>query len=125
MGLSVAHKNLEAAMDAIENEESNLSFEERFDNLMQAGIAFAWFLSRKAQVTGKKTTKEDEARQEVMMRQLHKVDRIFTIAKKHKRIANAPNFNFDRQLAQQIKAMNSSIGEIVSRLPDNKKEKEN
>jgi len=124
MALSVAHKNLEQAIDAIEDEQSPLSMEERFDNLMQAGIAFALFLSKKARVTGKKVSKEDDIKQTVMMRQLHIVDKIFSIAKKHKRIANAPNFNFDRQLSQQIKEMNSSIGDIVSRLPENKKEKE-
>lgn len=116
--LSVASKGVYHAMEAITDENSPLSIEERFDNLSQEMLKNAWILMRKLS-KGQKVTPEEKAFQEEGMKLLHMADKIFSMLRKHKRIDNKPNVNFDKQLVQKIKQMQSTIGEIVQKLPDN------
>lgn len=109
------------AFDEIENEDSPLSMEERFDNLLQEIIAQAFFIIDRQRRTKQRMTDDEKNLQDDMMYQLRMIEKAFAIAKKQGRIASKPNERFDEQLVGKIKHMKSTIGDIVTTVPSVKK----
>lgn len=115
-------KNLQSSLDAIEDENSQLTMEERFDGLMQQMIAFGFYIIDRHKQRGERIYEHEREWQKDTIDQLKMIERIFVMAKKNGRIFPKPNEHFDEQLIDAIKKTKSTVGEIVRKLP--KKEKE-
>lgn len=106
-------EDINDAINDIMNEYGNATVEERFDDLMQKMIAFAFYIMDRQRTTGKRIQEHELQWQEDSMKQLKVIERVFQIAKKQGRIAAKPNGNFDAQLIGQMKEMKRSVGDIV------------
>lgn len=114
---AILTKPVTQAFDDIENEDSDVSMEERFDNLLQEIIAQAFFIIDRQRKTKIRMTDDEKNLQDDMMYQLRMVEKVFSIAKKQGRIAPKANEDFDNQLLRKIKNFKSTMGEIVRDVP--------
>lgn len=110
-------KNLDESMSEIVNEMSPMSLQDRFDSLMQEFIAFAFYLIDRQKKTGKRMEDHERLWQEDSMKQLRMIERIFYMALKNGRIVSKPNADFDSQVIDKIRSMQSTVGDIVQKLP--------
>lgn len=102
--------------------DENSTMEQRFDALLQVMTANAFYLMDRQRSKGKKPSVEEREFQEECMTQLNMITKCFNTAKKHGRIANAPNANYDTELLGKIINMKGTMGDIVAKIPQPKKE---
>lgn len=110
------------AFDAMFNVGDNATMEQRFDSLAQAIVTFRFYLLDRHRRTGRKKVDEEELFLFECNEQFKHIERVFAAMKKHGRIANIPNDQFDEQLLGKIINMKGTIGEIVTTVPVVKKE---
>lgn len=111
-------KNLQNALDDIENEMSSMTVEQRFDSLCQQMIAFAFYIIDRHRRLGEPIHEHEQQWQKAAMEELKMIERVFAMAKKNNRIYPKPNEQFDEQLIAKIKEMKSTVGDIVRKLPE-------
>lgn len=120
---AILTKPVTKAFEEIESEESDLSMEERFDNLLQEIIAQAFLIIDRQRKTKQRITEDEKNLQDDSMYQLRMIEKAYALAKKNGRISPKANIQFDEQLLGKIKLMKSSIGEIVREVPVTKSNK--
>ncbi len=74
-----------------------------------------------AHKSGRCITKEEDAAQAIMVKQVKTIGSMLSLLKKHGRIENHINNDFDRQLLEAIKAKRSSISPIVRNMNETNK----
>lgn len=111
---------LDISIDSVEM-DSDLSFEERFDDLGQALIANAFKVIKRIKKSGTNDplSAEEIYIQEQSMKQFKVIERVYMTLKKANRIAGKPNADFDAQLRLKMVKDNhtSSLGSIVRDIP--------
>lgn len=113
---------LSQAFDAITDDDSDVSMEQRFLNLLHQFTANAFFIMDRQKRTGNRITDAEKEFQQDCMNQMNFIDKYFRMAKKNGFIADTkPRDTFDRDLLAEIRKQKSTIGEIVRTLPDPKK----
>lgn len=111
-------EGIEQAMMEFEDDNSDVSLEERFDKLMEAMMAFAFVMIDRHRRTGLRIGEHEKQWQEDSMEQLRAMEKVMAMAKKYNRISsNKPNNNFTSQTVSQIQSMKSTVGEIIRKVP--------
>lgn len=113
---------VEEGFESIFGCDENSTMEQRFDALLQVMTANAFYLMDRQRSKGKKPSVEEKEFQQECMAQLNLIDKAFTIAKKHGRIMNVPNDNYDSELLARVIRMKGSMGDIVTNVPVHPKE---
>jgi hypothetical protein len=113
---------VEEAFEEIFRMDSEWSLEQRFDRLLEAMTASAFYLMDRQRRTGKKVGEAERDFQEEGMAQLRLIDKCWTIAKKHGRVSTAPNPTFEGDMMARIVKMKGTMSDIVQTVPVNKKE---
>lgn len=113
---------VDKAFDAVLDYQSDLSMERRFDDLLQTVTKYSFYLLERQRKTGKKKLEAEEEFIQECHHQLKMIERCFTMAKKHGRIVNKPNENYDTELLGKIISMKGTMGDIVQTVPPVKKE---
>ena len=105
------------AIDDVMNEDSDLSIEQRFDQIGQEIISNAYVIIKRMKKGGPSMTSEEKTLQDEMMYQLNIVEKVFSKLKKAGRIAPPANKDFDTELMGKMKddleKSKSSVGQIV------------
>lgn len=109
--------SVEEGFESIFGCDENSTMEQRFDALLQVLTANAFYLMDRQRSKGKKPSVEEKEFQEECMAQMNMIGKVFALARKHGRIANTPNENWDAQLLIKIKNKRGSIADIVQSLP--------
>lgn len=105
-------------LDNFENDLSERSFTERYDQLAQQLLAIRLISIRKMATEKKKLTAEEAELIKVIQEYFDEMDKEYMKLKKAKRIADEPpNEKFGAGLTQQIKNMKSSIPAIEQTIP--------
>ena len=104
------------AFDAMFEVGDSATMEQRFDALMQAIVTFRFYLLDRHRRTGKKKVSEEEIFLYECNEQFKYIERVFAAAKKHGRITNIPNDQFDQDLRAKVIKMKGSIADIVQNL---------
>jgi protein subunit release factor A len=105
-------------LDNFENDLSEMSFAERYDQLAQQLFAIRLISIRKMATEKKKLTAEESELIKVIQDSFDEMDKMYMKMKKAKRIAEEPpNERFGAGLTKQIKEMKSSIPSIERTIP--------
>lgn len=116
--MTAAVKRLDEAFDNIENDESNLSIQERFDILGQEIIAQAFYFMERQRKNGTRISDEEKELQQETLEQFGIIEKVFMKFKKAGRLGDVkPNEKFGEQLLNRIQNKKSTIGEIVRTIP--------
>lgn len=109
---------VDEAFEEIFKMDSAWSLEERFDRLIEAMTASAFYLMDRQKRTGKKINDAERSFQEEGMAQLNMISKCWGIARKHGRVPKETSFNdFDNNLLAKIVKMKSTVGDIVRDIP--------
>lgn len=105
-------------LDNFENDLSEISFTERYDQLAQQLFAVRLISIRKMATDKKEITAEEARIIKAIQDSFDEMDKMYMKLKKTKRIADEPpNEKFGAGLTQQIKNMKSSIPSIEQTIP--------
>ena len=112
-------KQHDPVQEALNNvtENSEMTIEERFDDLGQVIIANAYAILSRIRETGVKIDPDEEYRQEETVRQFKVIASTMKILRSNGRITNKVNEHFDEQLLKKIKDKKGTIGNIVVDIP--------
>lgn len=109
---------VEDAFQELFSMDSEWSMEERFDRLIEAMTASAFYLMDRQRRTGKKISDAERSFQEEGMAQLNMISKCWTIARKHGRVPKETTFSdFDDKLLARVIKMKSTVGDIVRDIP--------
>lgn len=111
---------LQKALDVICDENSELTMYQRFDNLIHLALSHGFFLINRQRKTGYRPLQAEYDFQDELKRQITFIENILKVAKRNGRIPQEKaNPNFDGELLENIKEMESSMGNIVATIPMN------
>ena len=105
--------------------DSEWSLEERFDRLMQAMTASAFYLMDRQRRTGKKIGDAEREFQEEAMAQLNLISKCWATARKYGRVPKetaVPRNEFEGNLLGRIIDMKGMVGDLVRTVTVPKKE---
>lgn len=109
---------VEEAFEDIFRMDSEWSLEERFDRLLEAMTASAFYLMDRQRRTGKKPSDAERAFQEEGMAQLNMISKCWGIARKHGRVPKESMVpSFETGLLARVVRMKSTVGDIVRDIP--------
>lgn len=108
---------LEQAFESMFECDENATMEQRFDALLQVAWANSFYLLDRQRIYGKKPSDAEIDFQEQCDIQLKRMEKYFSMARKHGRIGNNPNDNFGTELVVRIQKRRGSLGDIVRDVP--------
>lgn len=116
-------KELNDAFDAFFHIDPSATMMDRFDALAHAIIAFRFHLLDRHRRTGKKKVNEEEVFLFECNEQLKAMEKVILSAKKLGRLVESkPPEQFESGLLGKIISMKGSVGDIVQKVPVEKKE---
>lgn len=109
---------IKEALDEVENEESEMSLEQKFDDLGQTIIANSYNILKSIRDKGVRIDPDVEYRQIESVKQFKIIASTIMTLKRTGRIVSTPNSQFDAQLMRKIKEQPSTVGNIVRSMND-------
>lgn len=108
---------IKEALQEVQNEDSDMTLEEKFDDLGQIIIANSYQILSSIRDKGVRIDPDVEYRQVESVRQFKIIASTIMTLKRTGRIVSTPNAQFDQQLMKKIKEQPSSLGSIVTLVP--------